>query len=191
MLGLSQWPKETPQKQSPSLKIQSYRGNSFKNVEFWRNEMCFRKSSYFTFFFFVGILHTHRWIQETINTILLNSRSAEIASDSEWKFCEPFGTKCQQLNQSQSSVRWQHKAVYQSGPPFGLRQQNCIICRNLSLEDWHLLTGLQIGFIYNRGGVGHSKKIYVHGLRTSSDVAGRSCMIMLTQLFVTRYETWQ
>ncbi len=62
--------------------------------------------------------------------ILLQTRSAEIASDSAWNFCRRFSTKCQQLNQSQGRVHRQHKTVCLSGRSFGLRQQNCIICHN-------------------------------------------------------------
>ncbi len=44
--------------------------------------------------------------------------SAKIGSDSAWNFCRWFGTKCRQFKQSQSSVRWQHRTVCQSGRSF-------------------------------------------------------------------------
>ncbi len=56
-------------------------------------------------------------------------QSAEIASDSARNFCQLFGTKCQQLNQSQSNIRRHHKTVCQSGRSFDLRKRNWVILK--------------------------------------------------------------
>ncbi len=60
------------------------------------------------------------WCQKwNTSKLPMATRFAEITSDSAWNVCQWFGTKCQQFNQSQSSVRRQHMTVCQSGRSFG------------------------------------------------------------------------
>ncbi len=125
-----------------------------KLVSEWINLCRFRYTKFYIHIIFtwlkrplaaLSILSTTKLTISSISVLYWNLYSIPICRNCQWQRVKFLSVIWQKMSATQPFTEQHLLTAQDSLSKWAVFRRNCIICHNLSLPDWHLLTGLQMG----------------------------------------------